>query len=267
MGGDGGTLNNSRADHVRMRRDMLDCSSKETCGKQLARERASVTMCAASQQQLRQPVVVDRLGQLFNKDALIACLLARSSAFSHIRSMSRDTADVNFNADKYARLHCAVTRETVTERGNFGVFWKCGCVVSAAAAEMVSGKPRQKARGNDETLRQTCPACGQTGAFVRLGLTGDERQNLLADILQHRRARKNSLHGKREKRDSAQSADPKRHKASGDEKPPFELSNDVISERSEKTAIEMEGDRCERNILNCSQNDACRSLQTDSTEN
>lgn len=173
MGGDGGTLNNSRADHVRMRAELGGCADAHSLAAARARERASVTLCAASRQRLSPPVVVDRLGQLFNKDALIAAMLdrAKGAKFEHVRILSKDAAPVGD-----WRI-CKVTRETVSERGRFIVGWRCGCVVAMKAVEAVRGEG-------------VCVACGEATEVVGLGLTGEERDGIAAAIAEERRVRK-----------------------------------------------------------------------------
>jgi Rtf2 RING-finger len=184
MGGDGGTKNISRGEHVRFRRDLgaIGVSAGEGSSGSAFRERSSVTVCAASRQPLASPLVVDRLGQLFNKDALIACMLARTSAFQHVRSLARDTAPV---ACDRLPLVCAVTREIVTEQGRFVVGWDCGCIVAASAADVVSKAAR--VGGSIDAVcdngAYSCVACGHVGPRVQLGVTGKERDELRARIM------------------------------------------------------------------------------------
>lgn len=168
MGGDGGTLNNSRADHVRMRAALGGSAAAADAKAGRLRARASVTECAASRQPLAAPVVADRLGQLCNKEALIGVLLARSG-FAHVRRLGRDTVDVP------EWRTCRVTRETVTEEGRFAVGWACGCVVAGRAVDAVRGKGWEAADAEGE-----CVSCGGVTALVRLGMTGDERDGALA---------------------------------------------------------------------------------------
>lgn len=175
MGGDGGTLNNSRADHVRMRAELGGYTDAQALSSARARERASVSVCAASRQRLAPPVVVDRLGQLFNKDALIAVMLDREGGgggkFEHVRSLGKDAAPVGDWG------FCKVTRETVSERGRFVVGWRCGCVVAMKAVEAVRGEG-------------VCVGCGEATEVVGLGLTGEERDRIAAEIAAERRMRK-----------------------------------------------------------------------------
>jgi uncharacterized metal-binding protein len=162
---------------VRLRREVS--SGGDSHGAASKREsRASVTLCAASREPLRAPVVADRLGQLFNKDALIACMLAHAPAFAHVRSLRRDvSAEVALALDG-TTLRCALSRDEVTPDGRFGLGWACGCVVSNAAAQAVSG--RSDAGNYDENVE--CIACGKVGRRIGIALTREERDAILADI-------------------------------------------------------------------------------------
>lgn len=180
MGGDGGTLNNSRREHVRARALILGLSPTPSLT-----QRASVAECALTKQPLTPPyVVVDRLGQLYNKDALISYVLKRRShkstdtdVFAHIRSVKKDTANVRFTDGE---LLCIVTRKVATEEGGFSVGWNCGCVCARIReVEGVGGKG--------------CVSCGVEGARVGLGLTLQERESILKETNKVKRGKKRGL--------------------------------------------------------------------------
>lgn len=185
MGGDGGTLNNSRADHVRMRAALGGSAAAADAKAGRARARASVTECAVSRAPLAAPVVADRLGQLCNKEALIGVLLARSG-FAHVRRLGRDTVAV-----AEWRV-CGVTREAVTEEGRFVLGWECGCVVAGRAVDAVRGKGWEAAGAAGE-----CVACGVRTELVRLGMTGEERDGVLVALEEAGAGRKKT--GKRKR--------------------------------------------------------------------
>lgn len=157
MGGDGGTLNNSRRDHVRARRALFASPTSPP-----STQRVSISDCAISKQPLTPPhVVVDRLGQLYNKDALISYLLSRRTrqvgardAFQHIASIKSDTRAVKFVNDV---LMCDITKKEVTAEGGFSVGWRCGCVC----------KHVKDVHGVNE---DGCLACGKQGDRVPLGM-------------------------------------------------------------------------------------------------
>lgn len=64
---------------------------------------ARMSTCAVSGEPLKEPVVCDELGSLFNKEAVLALLLERASAsrsaavspaFAHIKSIKKDVISV-----------------------------------------------------------------------------------------------------------------------------------------------------------------------------
>lgn len=184
MGGDGGTLNNSRKEQLLLRKGVNGSPDLESeLGK-----RSSVSECAISNKPLRPPnVVVDRAGQLYNKDALISFLLDRrahpkriTKSFSHIRSIKRDTAPVRCSTG-VATLVCPVTRKEVSREGRFTVGWTCGCVT--APVHDVPGLETFKT-GSEEADDIECLACGERGPRVRLGLPLSERLELI-DRFEH----------------------------------------------------------------------------------
>jgi len=70
MGADGGSIPD--------RRDLVKTKGKqEKTDKELERERFS--LCALSKKQLAKPVVLDPLGKLYNKDAILEYLLDKST--------------------------------------------------------------------------------------------------------------------------------------------------------------------------------------------
>ncbi|CAN8067346.1 unnamed protein product [Agarophyton chilense] len=195
MGGDGGTLNNSRHEHTRLRASVL--GTPAAAAQRLKRQRASVTHCALSKQPLREShVVVDRLGQLYNKDALITYLLRRArqpplvDAFAHITSLKRDTACVRFTCDAAATATfvCPVTRRVVSERGHFSVGWRCGCVTADVGA--VEGAMRDEAAQTRDDMSRVCMACSGQGERVPLALSLEDRDSRLRAIRETRKQRR-----------------------------------------------------------------------------
>lgn len=177
MGGDGGTLNNTRQEHARARRSLGYKRGDERARKDA---RSSVTHCALSNERLRNgETVVCRAGQLYNRSSVIEHLLRRtrgevSDALPHVRKLSRDIAQVSTS------IACALTREEARADGSFGVTWACGCVtgnVDAAGAIATEG---------------ACAACDSPGARVRIGLPASERTAIVQAIVAKRAAKKNA---------------------------------------------------------------------------
>lgn len=199
MGGDGGTLNNSRHEHTRLRQSVTD--SRGGAEHVTQRQRASTTHCALSQVPLRPPhIVVDRLGQLYDKEALLRHLIRRKASVSssqgvttdpvrHIHSVRKDTATVRFAANPTPSpstpFICPITKRTVAPSGHFSVSWECGCVFYNRAEDhpqrIVSSTvlPECAARLSADHARP-CVVCTVVGTPIRLGLTSHERS-----VMQH----------------------------------------------------------------------------------
>lgn len=172
MGGDGGTLNNSRAEHAAVRRS-LNLASDGDARRRLSR--ASVRECALTGEPLRPgETVVCRAGQLYNREAVVSHLLRRGTGVPHIRKLRRDVASVR------APLQCAITRAEVRADGSFSVGWNCGCV---CAPVDVAG--RRVAKPAEETQ---CAACAAEGKRVVLGQTAAQRAAIVQAIVAKRKA-------------------------------------------------------------------------------
>lgn len=100
------------------------------------RHRLRMSTCFISQQDLQEPVVACRLGNLYNKEAVIGALLSKSmpSGLSHIRALK----DVKHCSVTWAegsggrRLVCPVSREELDTGGSRAVMiWTTGAVISA----------------------------------------------------------------------------------------------------------------------------------------
>eukprot|EP00188_Purpureofilum_apyrenoidigerum_P003695 Plantae.Rhodophyta-Purpureofilum_apyrenoidigerum.ctg392.p1 GENE.Plantae.Rhodophyta-Purpureofilum_apyrenoidigerum.ctg392~~Plantae.Rhodophyta-Purpureofilum_apyrenoidigerum.ctg392.p1 ORF type:complete len:248 (+),score=35.15 Plantae.Rhodophyta-Purpureofilum_apyrenoidigerum.ctg392:111-854(+) len=138
MGGDGGSLNNSRMELVRVRKEMMGQKGK-SCVEKDVRERDRWTTCAISREKLSSPIVACRLGYLYNKEQLIRFLRdkhlrKRMSEFSHLRSL-KDVVDckLDFVTDGKAVFRCPFTLREALGGQRFVVLWGCGHVVSEGA--------------------------------------------------------------------------------------------------------------------------------------
>jgi hypothetical protein len=152
MGGDGGSIV-GRADVVR---------SKARAARQdpAARLRAKWTTCSLSDEALSPPIVVDDLGNLFNKAALIERHLlakARVPALQHIAGL-KDVLECRVamrgaregegeDADAEARFSCPVTRLDANGKHRFVAMRPCGCVLAERALK--------------ELPSEQCLVCGQ----------------------------------------------------------------------------------------------------------
>lgn len=216
MGGDGGTLNNSRHEHTRMRQSVLNNDGNQTPQDVLQRQRASTTHCTLSHVPLRPPhVVADRLGQFYDKEALLRHILRRRLSRNddsikginngnsdhdpvpHIHSIRNDTVQAllisSSNPSDSPQFICPVSARSVVPHGRFSIGWKCGCVthddnphdLNVCHESDVSLEPQFSA----------CPACGVSGPRIPLGLTLRQRI-AIRDSLVKQRSKKRS-HGSR----------------------------------------------------------------------
>jgi len=138
MGGDGGSIQ-GRQEMVRQRaKQVIVDKNSAVVGR--------FTNCALTQERLKPPIVIDDLGNLLNKDSLIAHhLLAdpkvRLPKFSHIRALKdvrevklhpfeiKDSPDVYFS--------CPVTQLPANGKHRFVVMRHCGCALSERALHQI----------------------------------------------------------------------------------------------------------------------------------
>lgn len=105
----------------------------------LERHRTRMTQCWLSQETLRDPVVACRLGNLYNKEALIGALLNRSipEEISHVRAL-KDVKPcvITWKAaereDGKKHIVCPISREDLDNGSSRAVIiWPTGAIVSA----------------------------------------------------------------------------------------------------------------------------------------
>lgn len=181
MGGDGGTLNNTRAEHARIRHSAYGSRRPSSRRNPV---RSSISQCYLSNEPLNsREVVMDKLGQLYNKSALIEALLNRNSNtknIQHIKKLARDIITVKYEVDEASGLAmCAVTKSVVRCDGTFSVGWFCGCIT----ANITVGGDQIDA----ENAKQ-CAACGTEGYRIVLAQTAEKRTRLQKEILDNRKA-------------------------------------------------------------------------------
>ena len=137
MGNDGGVI-------AVKRKFMRHGKTKEN-GEKVEKEKVLMkraTSCSLTDEPLEAPIVVDDLGNLFNKAPLIERLLERTipEQFGHIASL-KDVTNCNFTstitATKTGRFACPITMIEMNGRQPFVVIRSCGCVVSDKAMREV----------------------------------------------------------------------------------------------------------------------------------
>ena len=102
--------------------------------------RTRMTTCAITGERLTKPVVADRAGYLFNKEAILTRLLDKTMPgdFSHITSL-KDTIDVvNFPGV------CPITARDLDDGVTRSeVMWPCGCVLAEKALTVIHNSSKQ----------------------------------------------------------------------------------------------------------------------------
>jgi len=114
----------------------------------LERHRTRMSQCFLSQEALRNPVVACRLGNLYNKEALIGALLNKSipQHMAHIKKLSDVkgclvTWKEAEKEDGKKRMVCPLTREDLDTGGSRAtVIWSTGAVVSVKALKALKAK-------------------------------------------------------------------------------------------------------------------------------
>ncbi|GJQ09069.1 hypothetical protein GpartN1_g860.t1 [Galdieria partita] len=188
MGGDGGSLNNTRLELVQVRKDILGKRRKTSDEAPGDAKEANYRTCAISREPLKPPVVACKLGYLFNKEALIRFLLERKAktkqedfctstdAFQHIKTL-KDVVDcsrsLRGDPETGFRVVCPITLQDASSKRRFYVLWKCGCIVSENA---LRGTGFMKV----ENCTRSCPVCFSTGLtqadVILLNPSAEERE-------------------------------------------------------------------------------------------
>lgn len=110
--------------------------------------RIRTSLCRLSQEPLREPVVVCRLGSLYNKEVLLSRLLAKELPpfAKHIKSL-RDVKNVSVSfvssssSGEERHLVCPMTTKTLDDGVHLSAaLWTCGCLLSTKAFDESSAK-------------------------------------------------------------------------------------------------------------------------------
>ncbi|WFD23304.1 Replication termination factor 2 [Malassezia equina] len=199
MGNDGGSIAR-RDDLVRTRAQAPVSQDRDEL-------RHSVwTLCRVSRHRLQAPVMVDRLGQLYNKEGLIEYLLRRSKhtateaenlAARHIRGL-KDVRPVTLTPNPvresergealYYPYACPLTQRPMNGKHKFVALWTCGCVLSEVGLRETAfpGAPRKE----PAALWHTTPTIEDD--VVTLYPSSDTQQALREQLVTQRKKRKAS---------------------------------------------------------------------------
>ncbi|XP_074294293.1 uncharacterized protein LOC141622133 [Silene latifolia] len=100
------------------------------------------TTCALSYEPLKPPCVVDRLGNVFNKEALVKALLGKNlpEGFRHIKGL-KDMITIHLSVEESdsgsPRFQCPITGLEFNGKYKFVVLTKCGHVLSVKALKEI----------------------------------------------------------------------------------------------------------------------------------
>ncbi|WFD30519.1 Replication termination factor 2 [Malassezia sp. CBS 17886] len=171
MGADGGTIA-TRTDLVRTRAGEASYDRDEM-------RHSLWTLCRLTRQKLREPVMLDRLGQLYNKEGVIEYLLRRSTKTAsdaenrvagHLRSLkdvrplvlhANPVQEADSSESLYYPYACPLTQRAMNGKQRFVCLWPNGHVFSESGLRHTAGLPeRTKGDAPPEDAETPCPLTG-----------------------------------------------------------------------------------------------------------
>eukprot|EP00871_Galdieria_phlegrea_P003475 jgi/Galph1/4128/GphlegSOOS_G2738.1 len=185
MGGDGGSLNNTRLELVQVRKDVLGKRKRTSNDAPGDTKEVNYKTCAISREPLKPPIVACRLGYLSTyslltgtqRETKISRTKLISDPFEHIRNLKdvvNCQASFREDGETGSTLICPITLEEASSKRRFHILWKCGCIVSDAAL-----------RGTGfftlDPSNRTCPVCLCANLsdddLITLNPTAEERES------------------------------------------------------------------------------------------
>jgi len=165
MGCDGGTI--PKRDELVRQKKKAEVKDKN------AANMAKWRYCTLKHDALKQPIVTDSYGFLYNKDAILEYLLDRAQfehGPTHIKKLKdvkelQLTENPSFNSNhndlgnEYLDVYsspfiCPLTGLEMNGKYKFCAIWTCGCVLSDRALRSVN-------KNNSAEEKLSCPKCGQ----------------------------------------------------------------------------------------------------------
>ena len=128
MGNDGGSIPD-RTSQIRVRKRKRRINKAEI-------QKTKSNVCSMTKEQLRKPIVGDRLGQLYNKTSVIEYLLNKNKpkGFEHIKSL-KNVKDLKCIINENGYIQCQISQEEFSGLNKFFFLWTCGCVFSKTAID------------------------------------------------------------------------------------------------------------------------------------
>ena len=133
MGNDGGSIPD-RTSQIRVKKRKRRINRMEI-------QKTKSNLCSMTKEQLRKPIVGDRLGQLYNKTSVIEYLLNKnkSKGFEHIKSL-KNVKELKCEINDNGYIQCPISQEEFSGLNKFFFLWTCGCVYSKTAMDELGVK-------------------------------------------------------------------------------------------------------------------------------
>jgi len=195
MGNDGGSIPH--------REDMIREKPKEKKVDQALHAHTKSRLCSLSSQNLTLPLVADRIGNIFTKEAILGGLVNKniSKAYCYIRKM-KDVKDLNpvmknpesnrIDNEGNNLIVCPISGTEFDGFHKFTLLWACGCVIATKVFENMD-------------LNGSCPNCGQKFKEKdKIDMTKDPktseecRKNLVEKAVLKKRQKKAEKEGNKE---------------------------------------------------------------------
>ena len=142
MGNDGGSIPG--------RRELVKEKKRERRVNRQAMDRARALYCAISKERFKKPLVICRLGNIYNKSTIVTALVEKKipKCFSYIRSL-KDVKEANVTLKSQVTgnpmdtselvIVCPITQSEDDGVHRFCMIWNCGCVISEMALKELHG--------------------------------------------------------------------------------------------------------------------------------
>ena len=133
MGNDGGSIPD-RTSQIRVKKRKRRINKAEI-------QKIKSNLCSMKKEQLRKPIVGDRLGQLYNKTSVIEYLLNKNKpkGFEHIKSL-KNVKELKCIINDNGYIQCQISQEEFSGLNKFFFLWTCGCVYSKTAMDELGVK-------------------------------------------------------------------------------------------------------------------------------
>ena len=135
MGNDGGSIPD-RTSQIRVKKRKRRINKIEI-------QKTKSNLCSMTKEQLRKPIVGDRLGQLYNKTSVIEYLLNKNKpkGFEHIKSL-KNVKELKCTINDNGYIQCQISQEEFSGLNKFFFLWTCGCVFSKIAMDELGIKKK-----------------------------------------------------------------------------------------------------------------------------